>query len=57
MKKSLHEEDLVMIPASAAPLATANQGLVGSTITDSMCRRQHKNMRMVLMTVAASGTA
>ncbi|HEY1184260.1 MAG TPA: hypothetical protein VGE89_08745 [Bryobacteraceae bacterium] len=36
---------LVMILAAAAPLATANEGLLDATITDSFCAAGHKNMR------------
>jgi hypothetical protein len=46
MKNPSMKRILVMILASAAPLATANQGLVDATITDSMCAANHKNMRM-----------
>ncbi|MFZ0933745.1 MAG: hypothetical protein ACLP6W_24695 [Bryobacteraceae bacterium] len=37
---------ILMILASAAPLATANQALVNATITDSLCGTSHKNMKM-----------
>jgi len=45
MKNPSIKRILVMILVSAAPLATANQGLVDATITDSMCAATHKSMR------------
>jgi hypothetical protein len=46
MKNHSMKRILVTILASAAPLATANQGLMDGTITDSMCVANHKNMKM-----------
>ena len=37
---------VVAILASAAPLATANDGLMDATITDSLCAANHKSMRL-----------
>lgn len=36
---------LVMILSAAAPLATANEGLLDATITDSLCAASHKSMK------------
>ncbi|HEY9139536.1 MAG TPA: hypothetical protein VIN93_01505 [Bryobacteraceae bacterium] len=46
MKHSSVKRIIVMILASAAPLATANQALVNATITDSVCAASHKSMKM-----------
>ncbi len=37
---------LVTILVSAAPLATANEGLMDATITDSFCAANHKPLRL-----------
>lgn len=46
MKNHSLKRILVSILVSAAPLATANQGLMDGTITDSLCVANHKNMKM-----------
>ena len=46
MKNRSMKRIVVAILASAAPLATANQGLMDGTVTDSMCIDSHKNMKM-----------
>ena len=45
MKNPSIQRILVLILASAAPRATANQGLVDATITDSFCATSHKSLR------------
>jgi hypothetical protein len=37
---------LVAILVSAAPLATANDGLMDATVTDSLCAANHKSIRL-----------
>jgi hypothetical protein len=37
---------LVAIIVSLAPLATANEGLMEATITDSLCAANHKSIRL-----------
>ena len=46
MKNPSIKRILVMILVSAAPLATANQGLMDAVITCSMCTACHTSMRM-----------
>jgi hypothetical protein len=45
MKNNSTKRILVMILASAAPLATANEGLLDATITDAFCAASHKSGR------------
>jgi Fe-S-cluster-containing dehydrogenase component len=46
MKNSSMKKILVLIFALAAPLATANQGLMNAVITCSTCTACHMSMRM-----------
>jgi len=45
MKNNSTKRILVMILASAAPLATANEGLLDAVISDSFCATSHKNLK------------